>query len=187
MSESKRFTAVDPSNTTAKNKEVYQTIEKAFGRVPNSFRVLGNSEAFLGGYWNFDQALEHGKLRPGLRTEIALTVSQINQCPYCLSAFTALGHHVGLEEQELERCRLAHSDDPKIDAALQFAKAIVLGRGTLSDEEFANVRAAGYTDTEIIEIVGNVALITCANYINLVGQTEIDFPPVRPDAVTAAI
>ena len=31
-----------------------------------------------------------------------------------------------------------------------------------------------------MEIVANVALITAANYINLVAQTEVDFPLVKP-------
>lgn len=183
MDGNKRLMAVDPENTTAKNKEVFQTIQNAFGRIPNSFRILANSEAFLAGYWNFDQTLEHGKLSPRTRNEIALAVSQINQCPYCLSAFTAVGQATGISDRELEQCRLASSEDPKIDAALKFAKAIVKGRGTVSDQDFAKVRAAGYSDTEIMEIVGSVALITCANYINLVAQTEIDFPLVMPETV----
>ena len=58
-------------------------------------------------------------------------------------------------------------------------------RGAVSDQDFAKVRDAGYTDTEIMEIVANVALITCANYINLVSQTEIDFPLVTPEKVTS--
>ena len=79
---------------------------------------------------------------------------------------------------------MANSEDPKVDAALKFAKAIVKERGAVSDQDFAKVRAAGYTDTEIMEIVASVALITCANYINLVAQTEIDFPLVMPEKVT---
>ena len=180
MDGNKRFTAVDPKKTTAKNKEVFEAIQNAFGKIPNSFKVIANSETFLAAYWDFDHALEHGKLSPITRNEIAIAVSQINKCPYCLSAFTAVGQGVhGISAHELEQCRLANSDDPKVDAALKFAKAIVTERGAVSDQDFAKVRAAGYTDTEIMEIVATVALITCANYINLVARTEIDFPLVK--------
>lgn len=180
MSGDTRFTPVDPDNTTAGNTEVFKAIQAAFGMVPNSFRVMANSEALLAGYWGLDHALEQGMLPHATRNEIALAVSEINRCPYCLSAFTAVGKAIGISDHEIGQCRLAHSDDPKIDAALKFAKAIVKERGDVSHQDFARVRAAGYSDTEIMEIVANVALITAANYINLVAQTEVDFPLVRP-------
>jgi alkylhydroperoxidase family enzyme len=41
----------------------------------------------------------------------------------------------------------------------------------------ATIKAAGYDDTQIIEIVLHVALNTWTNYINLVADTAIDFPP----------
>jgi len=180
MSGDTRFTPVDPDNTTAVNTAVFKTIRDEFSMVPNSFRVMANSEALLGGYWGLDHALAQGVLPHATRNEIALAVSELNRCPYCLSAFTAVGQAIGISAHEIEQCRLAHSDDPKVDAALQFAKAIVKDRGAVSDQDFARVRAAGYSDTEIMEIVANVALITAANYINLVAQTEVDFPLVRP-------
>jgi alkylhydroperoxidase family enzyme len=40
------------------------------------------------------------------------------------------------------------------------------------------VKAAGYDDAQIIEIVQHVALNTWTNYVNLVAETEIDFPVV---------
>ena len=40
------------------------------------------------------------------------------------------------------------------------------------------VKAAGYDDAQVIEIVLHVALNTWTNYINEVAKTEIDFPVV---------
>ena len=51
-------------------------------------------------------------------------------------------------------------------------------RGEVSDGAMATVRAAGYNDAEIIEIVANVAVNIFTNYFNLVAQTEVDFPRV---------
>ena len=42
----------------------------------------------------------------------------------------------------------------------------------------ALVRAAGYRDGEIVEIVAHVALNLLTNYLNLVAQTDVDFPKV---------
>ncbi len=40
------------------------------------------------------------------------------------------------------------------------------------------VKAEGYDDAQVIEIVLHVALNTWTNYINVVAGTEIDFPLV---------
>lgn len=42
------------------------------------------------------------------------------------------------------------------------------------------MKAAGYSEAEIIEIVLLVALNTLTNYVNNVAQTDIDFPEVKP-------
>ena len=64
-----------------------------------------------------------------------------------------------------------------------FAADIVRQRGQVSDESLAAVKAAGYSDAEIVEIVAHVALNTLTNYVNEVLGTEVDFP--RVDAIAA--
>ena len=43
---------------------------------------------------------------------------------------------------------------------------------------FESVKAAGYDDAQVVEIVLHVALNTWTNYVNEVAATEIDFPVV---------
>ncbi|MEP6925366.1 MAG: hypothetical protein ABI954_12940 [Pyrinomonadaceae bacterium] len=47
------------------------------------------------------------------------------------------------------------------------------------------VKAAGFADGEIAEIVAHVALNIFTNYFNEVAQTEIDFPKVELKARAA--
>jgi alkylhydroperoxidase family enzyme len=61
---------------------------------------------------------------------------------------------------------------------VRFAAKVTKLRGHITAEDFDAVKAAGYTDAQIIEIVQHVALNTWTNYINTVAQTEIDFPVV---------
>ena len=70
------------------------------------------------------------------------------------------------------------SQDPKLDAALVFARKVVEKRGLVSDEDIAAVRGAGHDDGAIAEIVANVAANLFSNYFNHVAQTEVDFPKV---------
>lgn len=51
-------------------------------------------------------------------------------------------------------------------------------RGFVEDSDIEAVRAAGYGDGEIGEIIGAVALNIFTNYFNSVARTEVDFPAV---------
>lgn len=56
-------------------------------------------------------------------------------------------------------------------------------RGHVWDADIAAVKAAGYDDGEIVEIVLHVALNTLTNYVNEVAKTTIDFPVVHANKV----
>ena len=59
---------------------------------------------------------------------------------------------------------------------MRFAAKVTHQRGRTDEADLKAVRAAGYDDAQIIEIVLHVALNTWTNYINLVGGTDLDFP-----------
>ena len=161
------------------SQPLLQAVNKQLGSVPNLFRLVANSPAALEGYLGMSGALGKGALAAPTRERIALAVAEINGCGYCLSAHTYLGNHVAkLDDTEIAANRRGTSNDPKADAAVRFAAKVTEQRGKGSAEDVINVRNAGYSDAEIIEIVQHVALNTWTNYINEVAGTEIDFPVV---------
>ena len=70
------------------------------------------------------------------------------------------------------------SRDPKADVAVRFAVQVTRDRGQVSDADLRTLKAAGYDDAQIVEIVLHVALNVFTNYINKIAETEIDFPVV---------
>lgn len=173
-----RIKAVDRDSAPAATRQLLSGVEKKLGMVPNLIGTLGQSPAAANAYLNFSQALSGGVISPQLREQIALTVSQINECGYCLAAHCAIGNSVGLSDEQLRDARSASSPDRKTEAALKFARAIVNNRGFVSDEDLADIRDADFTDEAIVEVVGHVALSIFTNYFNHVAETEIDFPKV---------
>lgn len=156
-----------------------EAVNKQLGVVPNLFRVVANSPAALEGYLGLNSALAKGKLDSKTRERIALAVAELNGCDYCLSAHSYLGKNLAkLEDSEIQANREGGSGDPKADAALRFASKIVINRGQVTDTDLQAVRAAGYDDAQLIEIILHVALNTFTNYVNEVVRTEIDFPVV---------
>lgn len=181
-----RLNAIDPQTATGKAKELLDGVQKKLGLTPNMTRTMANSPAVLEGYLNFSGALGAGSLNAKLREQLALTVAEANACEYCLSAHTAIGKMVGLQADELAASRRATSSDPHVEAALRFAREIVVTRGAVNNEDVNRVRAAGYSEGEIAEIIAHVALNIFTNYFNTVAQTVVDFPKVSLAVAKAA-
>ena len=157
-----------------------EAVKKQLGIVPNLFRLVSNSPAALEGYLALSAALGKGALPAATRERVALAVAEINGCSYCLSAHSYLGKTLAkLDEAEILANRMGHSNDPKADAAVQFAAKVVKARGHVSDDDMRAVKLAGYDDAQVVEIVMHVALNTWTNYINEVAQTVVDFPEVK--------
>jgi len=51
--------------------------------------------------------------------------------------------------------------------------------GTISDEEFAAIKDAGYTDAQLVDISLAIALTVFTNVFNRVNDTDVDFPAVK--------
>jgi uncharacterized peroxidase-related enzyme len=163
----------------AASRPLLEAVKKQFGVVPNLFRLVANSPAALEGYLGMNGALGKGALPAQTRERIALAVAEINGCDYCLSAHTYLGKNLAkLDDAEIAANRAGGSTDAKADAAVRFATKVVHQRGHVGDEDVRVLKAAGYDDAQVIEIVMHVALNTWTNYINEVGKTDIDFPLV---------
>jgi uncharacterized peroxidase-related enzyme len=161
------------------SKPILDAVHKQLGVVPNLFRLIANSPAALAAFAGFQGAL--GKtLDVKTRERIALAVAQVNGCDYCLSAHTYLGLNLAkISAEEIALNRKGGSGDAKAHAAVSFAAKVARERGHVGDADVAAVREAGFTDAQIVEIVGLVAENTFTNYLNNVAGTEIDFPVVR--------
>jgi len=156
-----------------------EAVKKLLGSTPNVFLMTANSPAALEGYVGLLGALAKGALPAATHERIALAVAEANGCDYCVSAHTWLGRNVAkLDDAEMAANRRGSSNEARADAAVRFARQVMARRGHVSDGEFAAVRAAGYSNAEVVEIVQHVALNTWTNYLNSVAQTVIDFPVV---------
>jgi uncharacterized peroxidase-related enzyme len=162
------------------SKPLFAAVKQQLGVVPNLMKVVGNSPAALEGYLSLNGALAKGKLNVKLRESIALAVAEFNGCDYCLSAHDYLGRNVAkLSQGEIDAARIGFSDNNYDNAALHFARRVAESRGRVSDADLATLRAAGFDEAGVIEIVVTVALNVLTNYVNNVAQTDIDFPEVR--------
>jgi uncharacterized peroxidase-related enzyme len=170
-----------PSRETAPadSRPLLDAVLAKFGIVPNLFRVCALSPTALGGLLSLHQANSKA-LDAKTRERIAIAVAQVNGCDYCLSAHTYIGTNLAkLTADDAALNRKASSTDAKAAAAVRFAAKVAERRGHVSDEDIGAVKAAGYSEAQVVEIVSLVAENVLTNFVNNVAQTEIDFPALR--------
>jgi uncharacterized peroxidase-related enzyme len=170
-----------PSLDTAPqaSRSTLAAVNKQLGVVPNLFRLIGSSPAALTGFAGLQGALSK-TFDMKTRERIALAVAQVNGCDYCLSAHTYLALHLAkISPEEVALNRKGASGDLKANAAVLFAVKVAKERGHVSESDIAAVRSAGFTDSQVVELVALVAENSFTNYLNEVAKTEIDFPVVR--------
>ncbi len=166
----------------AASQTILEAVNASLGVIPNLYKVAGLSPAALAGLTGLGGAL--GKaLDLKTRERIALATAEVNGCDYCLSAHSYLAANLArIDADEIALARQGHAGDARSDAALVFAKAVADRRGQVSDAELAAVRAAGFSDAQIVEIVAVVAENFFTNFLNNVANTTIDFPAVTARA-----
>jgi uncharacterized peroxidase-related enzyme len=171
-----RILPLDPAQATGKTKEHLEQIHKKFHRVPNIHATMANAPAVLEAYLAMNAALTHSSLPADLRERLALTVAAANSCDYCLAAHAAGAKALKIDDAEIALAREGKSSNPHYQAALTFARAVVEDIGMVTDDEFAAVKKAGWSDAAVLEITASVAANIFTNYFNHVAGTQVDFP-----------
>ncbi|NLF82989.1 MAG: carboxymuconolactone decarboxylase family protein [Candidatus Gastranaerophilales bacterium] len=178
-----RINLLNPNEASEQAQNLLEQVKGKFGKVPNIFKLMANSPAVLQAYLNFNDALAHGKLDSQIKERIGLLLAQKNSCEYCLAAHSLIAKSESLSEQEIMLARQGKSENPKAQAALSFAGAILEHIGNIDDASLNNIRQAGFSDEEILEIVAAVALNFLTNSLNNVAQTQVDFPKAKTCSV----
>jgi uncharacterized peroxidase-related enzyme len=162
------------------SQPVLENVKKMLGFVPNLQRLMSISPPALTGWAGLMGALSK-TLDVKTRDGIALAVSEADGCNYCLAAHTFIaGNLAKVDAEEIAINREGRSSDPKRQAAIQFAKRLIETSGKVSAEEFASVRNAGWSDSNIVEIIALTAQFLLTNFMNNAVQTPIDFPATAP-------
>jgi uncharacterized peroxidase-related enzyme len=165
-------TAADAAKTSL------EMVAKKLGRIPNMYSVMANSPATLEAYIKFNTALSGGTLGNKMAEMIALATAESNACSYCLSAHTFFGKKVGLSDEEIDEARDFFSNDEKIQASLAFVKKLLETPQEISKTDITPLQKVGYSNGDILEIIANVIRNMFTNYINIVAETQVDWPAI---------
>lgn len=158
------------------SQAIFDRLNKAIGRVPNLYAVMGYSANTLKGFMDFEAEAGKGAFSPKEREAISLVVSEVNHCNYCLAAHTLQATMKGFTPEETLDLRKGVAADPKLHAALQLAKSMAAHKGDADPALIDQFFAQGYREDALINLAALVVIRTFTNYVYALSKVPVDFP-----------
>lgn len=157
------------------SKELLNGVQKSLGFVPNLMRVMAESPVALETYLTLTAQLEKTSFSPTETEIITLSVSNKNQCHYCLAAHTTVANMKKVPADVIEAAaKGAQLADAKLDALAKLTRSITETRGWPEQGLLDAFYAQGYTPANYLELLVGVTFKTLSNYVNHQANTPID-------------
>lgn len=173
---------IDPTTATGEVETRLDEMTRRFGGVPLTARYLAHSATALEAFFGMTTAAMR-VLTPRLREQLALLSAEVNDCSLCRAMHTASAGRVGLTPTEVDAARRGEADDPREQAALRLASAILDGDGRPTADAVDEARRAGFDDEGLLELFVAVTNNLMTNYFNrFMGLTAADLPTRREAA-----
>ena len=136
-------------------------------------RGMANAPALLRGYLDLTRAMKRTHLDRRITERISLAVHEWLSCDYCLAAHAKAARTLGLSETDIELARQGTATEPAVAAIVAFAQQIIASPGEVTDEQVQDLREHGYSDEQIVEVVGLVSLQFLTGAFNLVAGIHL--------------
>jgi uncharacterized peroxidase-related enzyme len=143
-------------------------VQEKSGFVPNVFLALAHRPAEFRAFFDYHDALmeKEGGLSKAEREMIVVATSGANDCQYCVVAHGAIlrirARNPLIADQVAVNYRKADLT-PRERAMLDFAMKVALDSGSVSEDDFAVLRAAGFSQDETWDIAAIAAFFAMSN------------------------
>jgi AhpD family alkylhydroperoxidase len=106
------------------SRPLLEGFQKTFGFVPNLYAVFAESPAALRGVLAIGDAFSKSSLSPAEQQLVALTVSEANDCQFCVAAHSTIAKHIAKADPAVVAAvRERHPiPDAKLDALVTLWK-----------------------------------------------------------------
>ena len=145
---------------------MFDVLENTMGYIPNNLLSMAYWPELLTAFGGIGATiLQTGELDRGLKQLVAMVASAANGCHYCQAHTSHSAHKLGVSQEKVEAAFEFESSSLFSDAeraALRLAWHAALQPNASSDSDFVSLKEH-YSDREIVEIVGVIALFGFLN------------------------
>ncbi|WP_114939067.1 carboxymuconolactone decarboxylase family protein [Mucilaginibacter endophyticus] len=165
---------------SAESQVMFDTFTKRVGKVPNLYATMGYSAPALKMFMDMEDDMGKSVFTPKEREAIALIVSEINGCAYCLAGHSMLAIKRGFTKEQTLDIRRGHTDDDKLNAIVGLAKSIVENKGKADETSLNDFYAAGFDEAALMDLIAFITIRVYTNYVFANTEIPVDFPAADP-------
>lgn len=146
-------------------RDLFEQMKKNAGKVPKWMRVMANCDDVLIGFFTmFKAIMDDAPVNKLLKWKIALKISDINKCEFCVSIAKQQLKSFGLTDGEINSIESKNmSEEEKV--ALEYAIASTEHAYNIKPEILERIKKY-YSDEQIVEISSVVGLFNFINRFN---------------------
>jgi len=147
------------------------------GMIPNMYGFMANSPGLLDTYRvGYDHFRKHSGFLAVEQEVILLSISYDNGCEYCVAAHSIVADMYSFIPPEVTNAIRAGTaiPDPTLAALSDFTHVMVKTGGRPSEADLGNFWAAGYSESQVLEVILAIGVKTLSNYTNHVCHTPLD-------------
>lgn len=172
-----RFAPLTTGTAVGASRDLLGELVERHGTVGDMVSTMAHSPAVLGGYLQLSRAMRRAKLDRRISELISIAVQAQQGCGLCLDSHVAAARSLGVAEEEIGLAHQGTSSEPSVSAMIRLGLQVYQEPTSVTDEQIAELRAFGYSDRAIADVVGVVALNILTGAFNLVaGLTPNDEP-----------
>jgi AhpD family alkylhydroperoxidase len=118
--------------------------------------------------------LRRGTLPPATQARIALAVGEYRGSEYDVAVHARAGRAVGLSLDEIELARRFTSRDERESALLRYLESMLDNKGQVPMHLHEEAREHDWSDEQILEALGHVALADFSSLVTLAGEIPLE-------------
>lgn len=159
------------------SKEILKGAKARLGFIPNLYAIMAESPLILKTYNEISDKFDSSSFTATEKQVVLLSTSFENECNYCMAVHSTIGKMQKIDENIIEALRNGKPiSNTKIEALRKFTQTVVNKRGWITEEDAQSFLNAGYSKSQLLEVIVGVVQKTLSNYVNHIVKTPLDAP-----------
>lgn len=162
-----RLHPLTPMTAKGHAKDLLRELVDRHGEIGPMVATMAHSPAMLSGYLALSRSMKRAKLSRHVSELMSIALQARIGCGLCLRAHEETALQLGIDADEIERAKAGTSNRAEHAAAVSFGLKILAEPSRISDRDLDQLRLRGFSDREVADMVGLVALNLLTGAFNL--------------------